>query len=120
MTDLMAKKASRFSLLSQTPDRGTYVAYFLGAVVPLVAFGIALERYVFRAPLEPLSDYLSLESHAVLGLFVAITALTLFSFFLLRRLVRTSIGANRTLALYDSLTGLPNQIKGNLQCLCTD
>lgn len=96
------------SLLSQPPDRGTYVAYFLGAVVPLVALGIVLERYVFQTVSNPMSDY-SLAPREVLAVFVGIATLSLFCFFLLRRVMVEAIAENRALARYDSLTGLPNR-----------
>lgn len=98
----------RYSLLSQTPDRGTYVAYFLGAVVPLVTLGIVLERYVFRTASDPMADY-GLEPREVLLVFTGIATLSLFCFFLLRRVMVEAIAENRALARYDSLTGLPNR-----------
>jgi hypothetical protein len=41
------------STFSHAADRGTAVAYFLGAVVPLVALGIVTERYVLAPIVEP-------------------------------------------------------------------
>ena len=52
---------------------------------------------------------MSLGGPATVGLFVSIASLSLTCFLLLRRLVRRIIDDNRSLALYDSLTGLPNR-----------
>ena len=85
------------------------MAYFLGAVVPLFVLGIVIERYVL-APFQPGSEQvLSLGRHATLALFISISMLSLTCFIVLRRLVRRTIEENRSLALYDSLTGLPNR-----------
>lgn len=97
------------SLFAHSADRGTSVAYFLGAIVPLFALGIVIERYVL-APFQPeKGDVLSLGGYATLGLFISIAMLSLACFLVLRRLVQTTISENRKLGLYDSLTGLPNR-----------
>lgn len=102
-------RRNSLSLFAHPADRGTNVAYFLGAVVPLFVLGIVIERYVL-APFQPGSEQvLSLGRHATLGLFISISMLSLTCFILLRRLVRRTIEENRSLALYDSLTGLPNR-----------
>ena len=99
------------SLFGHTADRGTNVAYFLGAVVPLFVLGIVIERYVL-APFQPGDpDAFGLNRTAALALFVSISSLSLACFVVLRRLVRRTIDENRSLALYDSLTGLPNRRK---------
>jgi diguanylate cyclase (GGDEF)-like protein len=96
-------------MFSDTADRGTAVAYFLGAVVPLVGLGVVLERYVL-APIAAPNDLLAvLDARWVLALFASISILSLSCFFMLRRLVRRSLEENRVLAYYDSLTGLPNR-----------
>jgi len=97
------------SLFSHPADRATYVAYFLGAVVPLFALGVVIERYVL-SPFLPITDSpLDLGQGGTIGIFIAISTLSLMCFLLLRRLVQRSIEENRALALYDSLTGLPNR-----------
>ncbi len=104
----MSRRKS-LSIFSHPADHGTNLAYFLGAVVPLFVLGIVLERYVL-SPNQPGSgDPMSLGGPATVGLFVSIASLSLTCFLLLRRLVRRIIDDNRSLALYDSLTGLPNR-----------
>jgi diguanylate cyclase (GGDEF)-like protein len=99
------------SLISGDPDRGTFVSYFLGAIVPLAALGFMIGRYTALragafdadlglAPLAP--------SH-LLGLFAGISGLSLACFFMIRKLVKRSIEENRQLAQFDTLTGLPNR-----------
>jgi diguanylate cyclase (GGDEF)-like protein len=97
------------SVFSYSADRGTNAAYFLGAVCPLVALGVVIERYVL-SPFTPRDESsLILGSSGVLGVFFGIGLLSLSCFLVLRRLVRQTIEENRKLALYDSLTGLPNR-----------
>jgi diguanylate cyclase (GGDEF)-like protein len=103
------KRRSSLSLFSHTAERGTYVAYFLGAIVPLFVLGIVIERFVL-APFHPGKDgALNLGGHGTLALFVSIAMLSLACFLFLRRLVRKTLEESRRLALYDPLTGLPNR-----------
>lgn len=99
------------SLFSHPVDRGSFVAYFLGAVVPLVALGVVMDRFVL-VPKGLLSGiWVDSGSHLHWGvaLFASISALSLGCFFMLRRLVKMSIEENHALACFDSLTGLPNR-----------
>jgi diguanylate cyclase (GGDEF)-like protein len=98
------------SLFAHSADRGTYIAYFLGAIVPLVVLGVVIERFVL-APIGARegSALIVGGSDQMLGLFGAIAVLSLSCFFMLRRLVKRSIEENRALAYYDTLTGLPNR-----------
>jgi hypothetical protein len=73
-----AKKMST-SIFSQKLDRIVYTAYFLGAVVPLVALAFVAEHFV----LPSLSDRLAWVG--LVGLVLSIGALSLGSFFALRR-----------------------------------
>ena len=104
-------KKSSYSLSSGDPDRGTYVSYFLGAVVPLVALGFMIGRYTALriAPLEGELGFAPLEPAHLLGLFICISSLSLVCFLLLRQLVKRSIEQIRELAQFDALTGLPNR-----------
>ena len=96
------------SIASHSADRGTFIAYFLGAVVPLVALGVVAERYVLSPQAAP-GDAYGLGDGGVVALFAAISFLSFSSFLLLRGLVRSMIETIQALAHYDSLTGLPNR-----------
>ena len=65
--------------------RAAFGAYFLGAVLPLVALGFVLERHV----LPGVSD--RLVSLGLVGLALSLTVLSLGSFFALRRTTLRSI-----------------------------
>jgi hypothetical protein len=84
-------RRNSFSIFALAADHGTNVAYFLGAVVPLFALGIVIERY-FLAPLQPGTEQaLSLGRPATLGLFISIATLSFACFLVLRRIVRSTI-----------------------------
>jgi hypothetical protein len=58
------------SIFSYPADRGTFVAYFLGAVVPLVVLGIMADRFVL-APMGAAPDTrypVALGAGALVGL----------------------------------------------------
>lgn len=74
------------SVFSQSLDRAVFGTFFLGAVVPLVALGWISHRYV----LPQLSED-GLTAVAILGPLVGVTALTLASFFALRRIVQSTV-----------------------------
>ncbi len=73
------------SIFSHKLDRVAFTAYFLGAVVPLVALGFVVERYVFPT----LSDRLS--AIGLMGALGSISVLSLLSFLVLRRSARRSL-----------------------------
>lgn len=80
-----AKKKNTASIFSQKLDRVAFTVYFLGAVVPLVALGIVIEKFVFPT----VSDtYITL---GLVGLVTSIAVLSLGSFLALRRTTRHSI-----------------------------
>jgi diguanylate cyclase (GGDEF)-like protein len=101
----------RLSLTAGDPDRGTFVAYFLGAIVPLIGLGYMVGRYTTLQSrlLEDSFGFAPLEASNPLWLFISISVLSLASFLLLRQLVTHSIQENRQLAQFDTLTGLPNR-----------
>ncbi len=108
---MLGMKKSSYSLTFGDLDRGAYVSYFLGAVVPLIALGFMLGRYTDLrvGPAAPDLDFAPLAPPHLLGLFVCISSMSLACFLLLRQLIRRSIKEIRQLAHFDTLTGLPNR-----------
>ena len=106
----MGSLSSKYSIFSHRQDRGTFVSYLLGGIVPLMALGIVVERYVLSPIGGPNDSFTAaLGDRGILALFSAISLLSLGSFLMLRRLVGNSIEAHRALARYDGLTGLSNR-----------
>jgi diguanylate cyclase (GGDEF)-like protein len=100
---------SAYSIFFHPQDRGVFVSYFLGAVVPLIALGFVVEQNMLSPIAPPIDrDLATLRDAGILVLFTAISFLSLGSFLMLRHLVRESIETNRALGQYDSLTGLLN------------
>ena len=91
----MPRRPHRFSLFAQPLDRAAFVAYFLGAVVPLAALAWVLHRYV-RPNLQR-GDALAWLATGL----AAIGALSLVAFLALRRSTRQALarldGENRRL-----------------------
>lgn len=91
----MPSRPHRLSLFAQPLDRAAFVAYFLGAVVPLAALAWVLHRYV-RPALASDDGFLWLLA----GL-AGIGALSLVAFLALRRTARQALarldGENRRL-----------------------
>jgi HD-GYP domain-containing protein (c-di-GMP phosphodiesterase class II) len=83
----MDRRSGLQSLFSQKLDRALFATYFLGAVVPLIAFGYGVQRFAL-----PAVEGDDLATQLVLGSAVGITVLSLVAFFALRRL---SLGAVR-------------------------
>ncbi|TFG95982.1 MAG: hypothetical protein E4H11_04145, partial [Myxococcales bacterium] len=81
----MAETRRISSIFSQKLDRGAFTAYFLGAVVPLVALAVVVERFV----LPRLNDRLALLG--LVGAVVSIAVLSLASFLTLRATTRRPI-----------------------------
>ncbi len=78
----MELSKSKKLFFPDTLDRGAFVAYFLGGVVPLAVLGAVVDRYA----LSPVS--LQADGHSAVGLFGmvgSICLLSLGSFFMLRR-----------------------------------
>ncbi len=99
----MAAQESSASIFSQKLDRVAFTAYFLGAVVPLVALTVVVERYVFPAITDHLATY------GLIGLIASIAVLSLASFLTLRRTTRRSLdqidGDNRRLTSLLEISG---------------
>jgi putative nucleotidyltransferase with HDIG domain len=75
----------RNSIFSQRLDRTTFTAYFLGAVIPLLALGFVVERYVI--PTLP-------DKGQIVGMMIlvgSIALLSLLSFFVLRKVTHSTL-----------------------------
>ncbi len=81
----MAAEQSSASIFSQKLDRVAFTAYFLGAVVPLIALAFVVERYVFPIITDRLATF------GLIGLIASIAVLSLASFLTLRRTTRRSL-----------------------------
>jgi len=81
----MEPESTRGSIFSQKLDRAALTAYFLGAVVPLVALGFVTERFVFPV-LEDTSD-----ANGLTALVASIAVLSFGSFMILRRTTRNAL-----------------------------
>jgi hypothetical protein len=81
----MTAHARSASIFSQKLDRIVYTAYFLGAVVPLVALAFVAQHFV----LPSLTDRLAWAG--LIGLVLSIASLSLGSFFVLRRTTRQAL-----------------------------
>jgi diguanylate cyclase (GGDEF)-like protein len=98
------------SLFAHPPRRAAFVAYFLGAVVPLLVLGIVVERHLLARFPPPAGDpQLLLGIAGTLGAFLSISVLSLACFLMLRRVLGEALEQQRKLASFDSVTGLPNR-----------
>ncbi len=77
------------SLFSQTLDRAVFGIYFLGAVVPLIAFAAVVQRFVLPVLEQGDDPYATL---GMIGLILAVGMLSLSAFFALRRLTLNALG----------------------------
>ena len=93
------------SIFSEKLDRSAFTAYFLGAVAPLVALAVVVERFV----LPRLHDRLALVS--LVGAVVSIAVLSLASFLTLRATTRRSLA---TMARDNQRLGSLLQVSGSL------
>ncbi|UCE85446.1 MAG: HD domain-containing protein [Deltaproteobacteria bacterium] len=82
----MARKVHRLSIFSQTLDRVAFIAYFLGAVIPLACLALAAQQYVIPAMEASAAGAKGL----VTGL-VGVAVLSLGSFLTLRRVTRQTL-----------------------------
>jgi diguanylate cyclase (GGDEF)-like protein len=98
------------SLFAYSPRRAAFVAYFLGAVVPLVVLGVVVERHLLTRLSSPAANLpLLLGVAGTLGAFLSISLLSLACFLMLRRVLGDAVEQQRRLASFDSVTGLPNR-----------
>ncbi|MCP3959479.1 MAG: HD domain-containing protein [bacterium] len=87
----MAQK-SRLSFSGQPLDQASFLAYFLGAVVPLAALVYVTQKYIEVARLqEGLEGTLFQSRPFILGLILSIGVLSLASFLALRRVSRQAL-----------------------------
>ena len=108
----MAKPANPASIFSQKLDRVAFIAYLLGAVVPLLALAVIVERFV----LPEASDRLAI--FGLVGAVVSIALLSLASFFTLRRTTKSSLAQidrdnDRLTALLDVSSSLAGVAHAN-------
>jgi HD-GYP domain-containing protein (c-di-GMP phosphodiesterase class II) len=93
----MESGGHRLSIFSQSLDRAAFLAYLLGAIVPLLALGYVAQRYV----LPEIDDERAMGG--LIGLILSIAALSLGSFLALQRTTRQSLARmdedNRHLAI---------------------
>jgi putative nucleotidyltransferase with HDIG domain len=86
----MARPAHRLSIFSQSLDRAAFLAYFLGAVVPLVGLGLVVHRLALPAlPDGPWRV-------GLVAVTVSIGALSGAAFFALRRVTWHTVAGMRT------------------------
>ena len=85
VTTAMSSDTRNTSIFSQKLDRIVFTAYFLGAVVPLLALAFIAERFV----LDTLTDRLAWLG--LIALILSIGSLSLASFFILRRTTRQTL-----------------------------
>ena len=85
-------RESKLSLFAQPLDRVSFVAYFLGAVVPLAALVFITQKYLDIASLsEDLSGEFFRSRPVLLALIGSIGVLSLASFLALRRVARQAL-----------------------------
>ena len=80
----MSMSESRHSIFSHSLDRIAFTAYFLGAIVPLIALVFVVNRYVIPNISE------SRITIGIIALVVSIAVLSMASFLALRRSTRKS------------------------------
>ncbi len=87
----MSRRANRYSIFAQGLDRAVFLAYFLGAVVPLAALGYVFVRPALESSFGDSSWLDDVGSLARLGVLASSGLLCLVSFWILRRFAGTSL-----------------------------
>lgn len=82
----MKPSRSALSIVGQSLDRAAFVAYFLGAVVPLAALAVVATLFV----LPSLGD--ELERVGLVAMLLSVGVLSAAAFLLLRRVTRRALG----------------------------
>ena len=108
----MAQKTHRLSIFSQSLDRAAFLAYLLGAVVPVVALAIVIQRFAIPEGSE------GPWSHALIALLVSVGGLSVASFLALRRVTwrtidRVELDKHRLEALLRTSEGLASAPHGS-------
>ena len=99
------RRANRYSIFAQGLDRALFLAYFLGAVVPLAALGFVFVRPALESSFGASSWMDDVGSLARLGVVASSAVLCLVSFWIMRRFATTAL-ARMTLARANALQGL--------------
>jgi hypothetical protein len=87
----MARKANRHSIFAQDLDRAVFVAYFLGAVVPLLALGWFFALPMVEQASSGGGDLSQAGALSLLGILVSSGILCLGSFFVLKRFTHQTL-----------------------------
>lgn len=96
----------------ETLDRVAFTAYFLGAVVPLVALAYVTERYALPVLSQAHAED-PVAAPALIGLVLSVAALSLGSFFVLRRTALRSLRRmDRDNARLGALLGASTSLAG--------
>jgi putative nucleotidyltransferase with HDIG domain len=83
---MMKLSSSSRSIFSQRLDRAVFVTYFLGAIVPLLALGFVVQRYVL-----PGMNDMPRASATMIGVIFGVGMLSFASFLALRKLTRDAL-----------------------------
>src|SRR5262245_8439790 len=75
----------RERIFSGELDRAAFIVYFLGAVVPLIGFGLVVDQFALPSLQDPDVEL------ALTGALVAVGALTFGAFLVLRRLIQAAL-----------------------------
>ena len=104
----MVESGSNGSIFSQKLDRATFTLYFLGAIVPLLALAIVVQKYVLPDLVE------KNEVLAMIAMVSSVSVLSLCSFLILRSVIRRTLsGIDRDNALNKHMATMLARLGGN-------